>query len=185
MGGARRRLPTVTATRDHLRRSLRRLSERRRRSRRPDSVTDTPAATAGVDFYKMFSRVPPVLAPATAVPSTPFTFSRRNPITQWLAESEKAQLASKRAPSAADWDALLWSELVLTPPASEKEARRRAKRAAKRAGRARRSGARTSSEASVGSVGTGVSVGTAASGTETENTVGRTQTEPAPQAVKS
>ncbi|KAF0297693.1 hypothetical protein FJT64_004897 [Amphibalanus amphitrite] len=138
------------------------------------------APSAGLDFYKMFSRVPPVLTTAAAPPSTPFTFSRRNPITQWLAESERAQLAARKAPGAADWDALLWSEMVLTPPASEKEARRRAKRAAKKAGRARRIGGRTSSEASV------ASVGTAASGTEVELVgVRKVETELTPQALKA
>ena len=173
--GVRRRLPTVTATRDHLRRSLRRLSERRRKSRRPDSMTDAPSG--GVDFYKMFSRVPPVLAPGTSIPSTPFTFSRRNPITQWLAESEQAQQASKKTPSSTNWDALLWSELMLTPPSSEKEARKRAKRASKKATRVRRSGVRTSSEASAGSV------GTAASATEFES-LGKVESGVTPQALK-
>ena len=176
-GGARRRLPTVTATRDHLRRSLRRLSERRRKSRRPESVVDAPSA--GVDFYKMFSQVPPVLGPGTSAPSAPFTFSRRNPITQWLAESEQAQQAAKKAPGSANWDALLWSELMLTPPASEREVRKRAKRASKKATRARRvSGVRTSSEASAGSGGTG------ASGTELES-LGKGKPDVVPQTLKA
>ncbi|KAF0287255.1 hypothetical protein FJT64_005448 [Amphibalanus amphitrite] len=156
--GARRRQPTVVATRDNLRRSLRRLSGKRAKkaARRLDGENpeSKPLSVMDDEFYRRFARLPLVYAnddsPASPTspaggdgvsPLTPtrapFAFSRQNPITRWLEESEKL---SPRA-GFTDLERPLWSELVSRPPrpapATADERARRPAKAAKRTSRAR------------------------------------------------
>lgn len=128
-GGARRRAPTVVATRDQLRRSLRRISGRRAKkaARRLADAADTPPPSVmDQEFYRRFAKLPLVLsggddcsasaaAAAADTPSptrTPFAFSRQNPITRWLEESEELQ----RRTAVPEPERPLWSELVTRPP---------------------------------------------------------------------
>ena len=154
-GGARRRQPTVVATRDNLRRSLRRLSGKRAKkaARRLDAdvATETkPLSVMDDEFYRRFARLPLVYmtddspaspsSPADGDATTPtspsrppFAFSRQNPITRWLEESEKL---SPRA-GFTDTDRPLWSELVSRPPRPAEDRARRPGKSAKRASRTR------------------------------------------------
>jgi len=200
--GARRRAPTVVATRDNLRRSLRRLSGRRAKkaaaARRQDTAEPAPD---GLDdaFYRRFSRLPLVLSgepvsssgagastpgqqsstprvpaagdgEATPAPRVPFAFSRQNPITRWLEESEK----QTRRSCVGDTERPLWSELVLAQPPSrpEERAARRPGKASKRAARARtpsRKSMRRKLKASRQRVDSGLDAATATAGATAED----------------